>query len=147
MTVAQLPSTVTLDLIRLVAFVLGFLLCGLLARLAWDAYRTRAQTRANGLVLTGVTAFCLGTAAVVIASLSHVTDKVHRQNVAWISPLLIGAFVVMAVGLALVIRGQRSRLSSGDGATVLGPPRRPLASQDHPLDEMTADIRGRNGAE
>lgn len=142
-----LPDTITLDLVRLVAFVLGFLLIGGLLRLSWDAYRTRAETQASGLVLTGVTSFTLGTAAVVIASLAHVTDKVHRANAPLISPLLIGAFLVMTVGLFLVIRGQRDRVTEGrqpyDGPDRRS--RRPLTPDDeHPLDEMTADAQDRN---
>lgn len=147
MTLA-VESTVTLDLVRLVAFLLGFLLCGGLVRLAWDSYRTRAETKANGLVLTGVTAFCLGTCAVVIASLSHVTDKVHRANAPFISPLLIGAFLVMTVGLFLVIRGQRERVTEAS-QPYRGTERRrntPPPVADHPLDDMAADAQERNSA-
>lgn len=122
-------TTVNVDLVRLVAFILGFLLCGGLARLSWTTYQTRSETGADAKVLNGITLFSVGTTAVVVSSLAHVTDQVHRQNVTWISPLLISAFLVMFIGLVLAMRGQGGRLQ-GDARLR----RRPL---DHPLDVIT----------
>lgn len=144
MTLAAVPSTITIDLVRAVAFLLGFLLMGGLARLSWNAYRTRAETDANSRVLTGVATFSFGTAVLVFTSLSHVTDQVHRQNVSWISPVLITAEVVMFAGLAAVLSGQGKRVRDGE----VGPARmtrKPLAAEDHPLDEMASEAQERNG--
>ena len=136
-------TTITLDLVRLLAFILGFLLISGLTWLSWNAWRTRAETDADNRVLLGIAGFSAGTAVLVISTMAHVTDQVHRRRVKWITPTLIVAEITMIVGLWLVLRGQQKRALQGptSGVRVV---RRPVT--EHPLDEMTTQVKGRGDA-
>ena len=124
---------VTFDLIRFVGFALGFVLIGGLVGVSWVAWRTRADTDTDGRVLTGIGVFSFGCASLVVSTVAHLTDEVHRREVKWITPVLLVAELAMAAGLILVLRGQKRR-----AAEESGPPRLVPGSR-HPLDRMTDD--------
>ena len=125
---------VTFDLVRLVAFVLGFVLIGGLVSLAWTAWRTRSESDSDSRLIVGWGVFAFGCASLVVSTLAHVTDEVHRQKVQWITPVLLVAELAMAAGLILMLRGQQNRAAEGR----VGTPRLTRSSQ-HPMDRMTDD--------
>lgn len=138
---------VTVDLVRLVAFLLGFLLMGGLARLSWNAYRTRAETDASNKVLAGIAVYSLSNMGLIFVSLSHVTDKVHRASVPWISATLIVTLLFMALGLFLVLRGQAERVIEARNP-YSGNDRRRMRltlEEEHPLDQMTDEAVNKDG--
>lgn len=150
MTLAEsFDAFVTVDLVRLVAFILGFLLMGGLARLSWNAYKTRAETKASNTVLAGIAVYSASNMGLIFVSMTHVTDKVHRASVPWISATLIITLLLMAVGLYLVLRGQAERVIEANqpyvGNERRGKTRMVRVEDEHPLDTMTDGVVNKDG--